>query len=132
MNMQTPDQAPLAAVIAWLRARHADIMATEREALALMEAGDIPGYTAKMRARAESLAALANDAAAPLAALPEPLRDRLAAALKRFSQSAAMALRLDSVFFMSALLYPDEHKPGEPDNLALFIDQLEARGENFA
>lgn len=132
MNMQTPDQAPLAAAVAWLRARHGEIMATEREALALMEAGDIPGYTAKMRARAENLAALTNDAAAPLAALPEPLRDRLAAALRRFSQSAAMALRLNSVFYMSALLYPDEHKPGEPDNLALFIDQLETRGENFA
>lgn len=132
MNMQTPDQAPLTAAIAWLRARHADIMTTEREALALMEAGDIPGYTAKMRAKAESLAALAKDAAPQLAALPEPLRDRLAAALRRFSQSAAMALRLDSVFFMSALLYPDEHKPGEPDNLALFIDQVEAQGENFA
>lgn len=130
--MQTPDQAPLAAAVAWLRARHGEIMATEREALALMEAGDIPGYTAKMRARAESLAALANDAAGPLAALPEPLRDRLAAALRRFSQSAAMALRLNSVFYMSALLYPDEHKPGEPDNLALFIDQLETQGENFA
>lgn len=129
MNMQTPDQAPLTAAIAWLRARHADIMGTEREALALMEAGDIPGYTAKMRAKAESLAALAKDAAPRLAALPEPLRDRLAAALRHFSQSAAMALRLDSVFFMSALLYPDEHKPGEPDNLALFIDQVEA-GEN--
>ncbi len=121
MNMQTPDQTALTAAIAWLRARHADIMTTEREALALMEAGDIPGYTAKMRAKAESLAALAKDAAPRLDALPEPLRDRLAA-----------ALRLDSVFFMSALLYPDEHKPGEPDNLALFIDQVEAQGENFA
>lgn len=132
MNMQTPDEAALTAAIAWLRTRHEDIMATEREALALMEAGDIPGYTAKMRAKAESLAALAKDAAPRLAALPEPPRDRLAAALKRFSQSAAMALRLDSVFYMSALLYPDDHKPGEPDTLALFIDRLEARGENFA
>ncbi len=132
MDMQTPDDASLAAAIAWLRARHGDVMAAEREALARMDAGDIPGYTAKMRAKAESLAALAKDAAPQLASLPEPLRDRLAAALKRFSQSAAMALRLDSVFFMSALLYPDDHKPGEPDNLALFIDRLESQGQDFA
>jgi hypothetical protein len=26
---------------------------------------------------------------------------------------------------MSALLYPDEHKEGEPDNLLRFIRQLE-------
>lgn len=132
MNTRTPDKDALTAAIAWLRARHGEIMAAEREALALMEAGDIPGYTAKMHAKAESLASLAQDAVPQLAALPEPLRDRLAAGLKRFSQSAGMALRLDSVFYMSALLYPDEHKPDEPDNLALFIDRLEAQGQNFA
>lgn len=118
----------LNAVIAWLRERHAAIMTTEREALALMEAGDIAGYTAQMHAKAQSLAALARDAAPILAPLPEARRDRLSSALMRFSQSAAMALKLDSVFYMSALLYPDDHRQGEPDNLALFIDRLEAGG----
>lgn len=128
MQTTTTDTAALAAAIAWLRARHAAIMATEREALARMEAGDIPGYTAKMRAKAESLAALARDAAPELASLPDALRARVSGGLMRFSQSAATALSLDSVFYMSALLYPDEHKPGEPDNLALFIERLGKEG----
>ena len=114
------------AVIDWLRARHAAIMALEQEGLALLRKGDKEGYNAMMRAKAESVAALAKDAAPVLAPLPEAERERILNGLMRFSQSAAMGLRLGSVFYMWALLYPDEHKPGEPDNLALFIDGLEA------
>lgn len=113
-------------VIDWLRARHAAIMALEQEGLALLKKGDKEGYNAMMRAKAESVAALAKDAAPVLAPLPEAERERILNGLMRFSQSAATGLRLGSVFYMWALLYPDEHKPGEPDNLALFIDGLEA------
>ena len=115
-----------AQVIGWLRARHAAIMALEQEGLALLKEGDKEGYTAKMRAKAESVAALAKDAGPVLAPLPEAERERILRGLMRFSQSAATGLSLGSVFYMWALLYPDEHKPGEPDNLALFIDGLEA------
>ncbi|MDE7371445.1 MAG: hypothetical protein K2N07_06860, partial [Desulfovibrio sp.] len=78
----------------------------------------------KMRAMAEAVAALANDAATVLAGLPDAVREPILRGLMRFSQSAAMGLKLGSVFYMSALLYPDDHKPGEPDNLALFIADL--------
>ena len=113
-------------VIDWLRARHAAIMALEQEGLELLEKGDKEGYKEKMHAKAESVAALAKDAAPVLAPLPEAERERILNGLMRFSQSAATGLKLGSVFYMWALLYPDEHKPGEPDNLALFIDGLEA------
>ena len=116
----------IAPVIDWLRARHAAIMADEAEALARLKAGDTEGYTAKMRAKAESVAALAKDAAPVLAGLPEAVREPILRGLMRFSQSAATGLQLGSVFYMSALLYPDDHKPGEPDNLAFFIDSLAA------
>ncbi|MDE6735306.1 MAG: hypothetical protein K2J64_07575 [Desulfovibrio sp.] len=113
-------------VIEWLKARHAAIMADEAEALARLKAGDTEGYNEKMRARAEAVAALAKDAAPLLAGLPEAQREPILRSLLRFSQSAAMGLKLGSVFYMSALLYPDDHKPGEPDNLALFIADLAA------
>ena len=112
------------AVLDWLRARHAAIMADEAEALARLKAGDTAGYNEKMRAKAEAVAGLAKDAAPVLAGLPEAEREPVLRGLMRFSQSAAMGLRLGSVFYMSALLYPDDHKPGEPDNLALFIEGL--------
>ena len=113
-----------APIIDWLKARHAAIMADEAEALARLKAGDTEGYSEKMRAKAEAVAALAKDAAPVLAALPEAVREPILRGLMRFSQSAAMGLKLGSVFYMSALLYPDDHKPGEPDNLALFIEDL--------
>lgn len=115
-----------AAVIDWLKARHAAIMADEAEALARLKTGDTEGYTEKMRAKAEAVAALAKDAAPVLAPLPEAAREPILRGLLRFSQSAAMGLKLGSVFYMSALLYPDDHKPGQPDNLALFIEELAA------
>ena len=118
------DTTALAGVLDWLRARHAAIMATEQEALGLLADGDTKGYTEKMRAKAESVATMAKDAAPELLALPEPLRDKISRGLLRFSQSAAMGLQLGSVFYMSALLYPDDHKPGQPDNLALFIKSV--------
>jgi hypothetical protein len=41
-----------------------------------------------------------------------------------FSKNAQTALRLDSVFYMSALLYPGDHQKGEPDNLEKLIASL--------
>ena len=113
-------------VIDWLKERHAAIMADEAEALARLKAGDTEGYNEKMRAKAEAVAALAKDAAPLLAGLPDAQREPILRGLMRFSQSAAMGLKLGSVFYMSALLYPDDHKPGEPDNLAMFIEELAA------
>ena len=75
----------LAGLIQWLRERHDRIMAVEAEALRLLEAGDTPGHNAKMREKAELLAALGEDAKPLLAGLPGELRFNLALALERFS-----------------------------------------------
>lgn len=122
----------LAGLIQWLRERHDRIMAVEAEALRLLEAGDPPGHNAKMREKAELLAALGEDAKPLLAGLPGELRFNLALALERFSGSARNALGLNSVFYMSALLYPEDHKQGEPDDLTVCIDRMEREGENFS
>ncbi|MDO5483390.1 MAG: hypothetical protein Q4F27_00630 [Desulfovibrionaceae bacterium] len=130
MNNSTPEQG-FASLLDWLKERHTAIMAVEAEGLRLLDANDTPGYVAQMRQKAEMLAGLSDDANPRLEALPEPWRSSLGSSLKRFSNSARMALRLNSVFYMSALLYPDEHKPGEPDNLILCINRMEQEKENF-
>ena len=116
----------LAGLIQWLRERHDRIMTVEAEALRLLESGDTPGHNAKMRA------ALGEDAKPLLAGLSGELRFNLALALERFSGSARNALGLNSVFYMSALLYPEDHKQGEPDDLTVCIDRMEREGENFS
>ena len=130
VNASTNEQ-PLSGLIIWLRNRHAEVMATEAQALARLDAGDTPGHNELMRRKAELLAAMAEDAKPLLEPLPGEARFNYALALEGFSASARMSLRLNSVFYMSALLYPDEHKPGQPDNLTLCIDRMEKLGLEF-
>ena len=130
MSANTHDQ-PLASLVLWLRNRHAEVMATEAQALALLDAGDTPGHNELMRRKAELLASMAEDAKPLLEPFPGEARFNYALALEAFSASARMSLRLNSVFYMSALLYPDEHKPGQPDNLTLCIDRMEKLGLEF-
>lgn len=122
---------PLASLVTWLRNRHAEVMATEAQALARLDAGDTPGHNELMRRKAELLASMAEDAKPLLEPFPGEARFNYALALEGFSASARMSLRLNSVFYMSALLYPDEHKPGQPDNLTLCIDRMEKLGLEF-
>ena len=115
----------------WLRNRHAEVMATEAQAPARLDAGDTTGHNELMRRKAELLSSMAEDAKPLLEPLPGETRFNYALALESFSASARMSLRLNSVFYMSALLYPDDHKPGQPDNLTLCIDRMEKLGLEF-
>lgn len=90
--------------------------------------GDQAGYVAKMRDKAMLLADLAGDAQGLVLALPSGLADAAAERLERFSQSAANSLKVGSPFYMSALLYPDEHKPGEPNDLERYVDEVRGWG----
>lgn len=114
--------------IAWLREQHGRIIGIETSGLTLLDSGDTPGYRAKMREKAEMLASLAHDAEMALSGIEGLSREesqRLVRALTPFADSAETGLALNSVFYMSALLYPDDHKKGDPDNLELCIDRLE-------
>ncbi len=82
-------------------------------------------YRDLMHQRAELLRSLPERATE----LPQALRasavfPSVLETLRGFAQSADNALRLDSIFYMSALLYPDEHTPGDPNNLELLIREL--------
>lgn len=110
--------------VRWLQEEHDAIMGCEAEALRLLKAGDKAGYDEYMRGKATRLAALAEKARRLLVGVPGPEAARVGDVLARFSGSAAMSLQINSVFFMSALLYKDEHKADEPDNLQALINSL--------
>lgn len=128
---ESGNETALESLIQWLRQRHDEVMTTERQALARLDAGDTPGHNELMRRKAELLASMAEDAKPLLAPLPGEARFNFALALEGFSASARMSLRLNSVFYMSALLYPDNHKPGQPDNLTLCMERMEKLGLDF-
>ncbi len=112
--------------IDWLQTVCDRIADQEEQGKTLIESGDTAGYRAIMRKKAELLASLDKEGGVHLAALPAALRERARAGLRNFASGAANALSIDSVFYMSALLYPDEAKPGEPNNLERFRDELKA------
>ncbi len=118
-------------LVQWLRQRHALTMQTEARALDCLEAGDVPGHNAGMRQKAELLANMAEEARPHLEGLPGETRFQFAMALENFSASARTALRLNSLFYMSALLYPDDHKKGDPDNLSLCIERMAEQKTEF-
>lgn len=112
--------------VTWLQGEHDAIMRCEQEALTELNAGNKAAYYDKMHRKAELLAALA-DKVKPFVA-KDPALQHVEHVLEGYSGNAAMALRLNSVFFMSALLYKDEHKVGEPDNLQALINSLQVGG----
>lgn len=119
----------LTRLVDWLEQMHARVMRAEQAALAAL--GDTPAYTAHMREKARLLASLEEAGEEYLDGLPEQLQKQAGHRLHRFSASARNALRLDSIFYMSALLYPEDHKPGRPDDLQVFIRRLRDEGEHY-
>lgn len=91
----------------------------------LHNAGDDAGYRETMQRKAELLANLSASAAPFLDALSLERRPMIEHKLDMFSQSARRSLDIGSVFYMSALLYPDDHKPGEPNTLETWLAELE-------
>lgn len=118
-------EAPVKA-LEWLKEQAAAVKRLEAEAEdALYNKSDNALYHKLMVQKASLLAAIKSDAVPFLDGVPEQLRSLLLSRLAAFSQGAQNALSLDSTFYMSALLYPDEHVPGQPNNLELLIAALE-------
>ena len=123
--MSDPVAASIATLVSWLTGVHRDLKKTERDALAaLYEDKDEAAYRRLMRERAERLADLDGEGKGLLKGVPEPLYTDVSRALSRFSQGGQRALELDSVFYMSALLYPDDYQAGQPDNLERLIKSV--------
>ncbi|MDL2315869.1 hypothetical protein LJC59_02155 [Desulfovibrio sp. OttesenSCG-928-A18] len=128
----------LGALLDFLGERSLRIKALEQEAIAaLQEKKDQNAHRRLMTERSQLIAALDTDSLPLITAFnaasgPESSTARLAEEaarrLNRFARGGRNALRLDSIFYMSALLYPDEHRPGEPDNLERLIQELAASG----
>jgi hypothetical protein len=99
----------------------------EEEGNAALETEGQRAFQVKAEAKAEILAALAEDAWKFTQRIEGDEGKAVAQRLEQFSMSASTALRIGSVFFMTALLYPEDHQPGEPNDLDVFIGELKAK-----
>lgn len=114
-------KASVQALIDLLSARHAVVTDCEAKATDALAEGNETSYRALMERKADLLADLDAQAAPFYTALPPAQRYFAQQRLRAFAEGARTAKRLGSVFYMSALLYPDTHRKGEPDNLDLFL-----------
>lgn len=99
----------------------------EGEALsALHGAGDTAAHRTKLTEKCVLLTGLPEEVEELLPDPPTPDDKALADGLEDFARRAGMALSLESVFFMGALLYPEEYQDGDPNDLERFLDRFEA------
>lgn len=121
-----PDTAILSFAL-WLSERCEFLRNLEEEAARVLQQDkNTDKYKALMCQKAMFLQALPAEAGKLVTALPEAVANEAFERLEQFSANASRALGLDSVFYMSALLYPDNHKKGEPNNLDRLAAEIRA------
>ena len=97
----------------------------QEAAKALYDRKDKSAYFNHMRNKAEIIAGLPETAARFFNGLEPPLQKMVKAQVGAFSFTAAKALRLNSGFYMAALLVPDNYQDGDNndlENLVLFLE----------
>lgn len=117
----------LAELITFLEDQNSQVRQLETEGDAVLQSEGQLAFQAKLEKKAEVLAALGEDAWDLTKAVGGELGDEIAQKLEQFSMSASTSLRIGSVFFMTALLYPEDHKPGDPNDLETYIAELKGK-----
>jgi len=113
-------------IIDTLKEAAAGVRALEAEAEeALSNKDDADTYRSKLEQKAMLIIDLESEVDDPLAALDPGLSRRISGGLSRFAASAERGLGLESLFYLSALLYPQDHVEGEMNDLENFIEALE-------
>ncbi len=111
-------------LIEYLEKTSVDVNRLEAEGEALIDTEGQRAFQIKLEEKAEILAALGENAWKLTEKVEGDIGVEIARTLEQFSMSASAALRIGSVFFMTALLYPENHKPGEPNDLETLIEKL--------
>lgn len=108
----------------WLQGTADQIRMLESQAVKLLSQNDAEGYNAKMKEKAELLSGLFAQAQLKFRGINTPLAQRVLSTIEGFSDNAARSLKIGSVFYMSALLYPEDYVDGQPNNLELLIAEI--------
>ncbi len=93
---------------------------------ALQERGDAKAHRSAMEEKCRLLVALPDKVRkAAKGGDDDPAYVDFLEELKGFAQRAGQALSLESIFYMSALLYPEDYEDGEPNDLEMFVKGYE-------
>jgi len=117
----------LAELIAFLEDKSATVIRLEKEGDAALDSEGQLAFQTKLEEKAELLAELGEKAWPLTEKIEGDFGNEIAQKLEQFSMSASASLRIGSVFFMTALLYPENHQPGEPNDLQAYITELKTK-----
>lgn len=97
----------------------------EKNAKKALENNNSVEYKDIMRKKAELLASLAVQIVSyDFSGLPDAVKARINEQIAAFSASAKNSLELNSSWYMSALLFAEDHKEGAPNNFDVFLSEL--------
>ncbi len=123
------NQNPYHVLADWLESEAREVRAIERQAYkALHDENDETAYRELMRVKALRLADLADNASGYMTGIDSRDEAAVVGRIERFSSSAATAIEIGSVFFMSALLYPEDYMEGENNDLENFAERVRSFG----
>lgn len=97
----------------------------EESAKNALDAGKNDVYIDIMEQKAQTLASLSLEIKKyPMASLKWKAQDLCTQTVAQFSASAKNAIRLNSTWYKSQLLFDEDYKEGEPNNFDLFLAKL--------
>ena len=85
---------------------------------------DQEAYNSLLREKTRTIHSLLYEVQDDLEGLPEEEQDEVETALENMGVRASQALEVDSPFFMSMLLYPDDYAEGEENELEKLISRI--------
>jgi hypothetical protein len=101
------------------------IEAEAREALYVQD--NTEAHRRKLQEKTMLLMELSDLVDPFLEGMAKDIRAEIETGLQSFARRASQALELSSIFYMSALLYPDDYREGSPNDLEVFVDRLRSR-----
>ncbi len=126
--MNQKDREKISAALEVLQSSATTIRLLEMEAQeALFEHDDNAAYKQKLREKALLLMELPETLHPLLEGVKSDAANEIRSAANGFSRRAEPALGLSSTFFMAALLYPENSKPGDRNDLEKFIEDFRKR-----
>ncbi len=126
--MSITEKENISNALAALRSAAARIRHIEGEAReSLFSKDDSETYRKKLEEKTMLLMELSELIDQYCEGMTRKVRAEFENGLNSFERRAAQALELSSTFYMSTLLYPEDYREGDPNDLELFIEQLSKR-----
>lgn len=127
--MERQNQANLNCIVDILQDTARQIRMLEAEAQEALQRRDaIAEYRQKLQQKTLLLMELPERTADCLASMGADERSRIRSRVENFARRAEQAMELESSFYMSALLYPEDYQEGEKNDLENYIEELKQAG----